>query len=344
MNRYWILPHPGVSAVFFDASEGLSLAKLTLCLRRMRTPCTPPRAVEMASGRWYMFEAQAPLAADELHRLANVSSLYALFSQEDSEAEQQAPLLRPVPMERGAPFGEDLSAILKYTGKTNTLFTRMMLHMAELSLPNPPKGRIRLLDPVAGRGTTLFEGLMRGWDVSGVEIVHKAAHEAAVYFQKYLETEKWKHKLQKVKTYGAPTWQFAFARDKEALKADPGHWMMVAGDSRNADRYFAKGSFDIVCGDLPYGVAHGNIAGGDLHRKPDALLRACLPAWHTVLRPGGILALSWNTFVLPAVDMAAILSAAGFTCLQDAPYDALAHRVDASIRRDIAIGVKAARV
>lgn len=334
MNTYWILPHPGISAVFFDASEALSLAELTLCLRRLGTPCENPRALSAFGLRWYAFDAESPLPEVDMARLARLSSLYAVFLCEGEAS------LRPLEAPRTAPFGEDLSAILKYTGKTNALFTRLMLHIAALSLPNPPKGPIRLLDPVAGKGTALFEGLMRGWDVTGVEIVQKAAHESAVYFQKYLETEKWKHKQVKVKSYGAPSWQLIFARDKDTLKASPGHFTMVAGDSRNAEKYFGKAAFDIVCGDLPYGVAHGNIAGASLSRSPEALLKACLGAWRGVLKSKGILALSWNTFVLPTVDMVSILTEHGFDCLRDAPYDVLEHRVDAAIRRDIVVAVK----
>lgn len=333
MQRYRILPHPGVSAVFFEASEGLSLAELSLCLARLETRCGGLQAQTHAGARWYCFEAESPLTPADIGRLSWVSSLYALFAEEGD-------CLRPIDAGRAAPFGEDVSGILKYTGKTNALFTRIMLHIASLSLQALPQRRLRLLDPVAGKGTTLFEALMRGWDAAGVEIVQKAAHESAVYFQKYLETGKWKHKVQKVKSFGAPTWQFTFARDKEALQADPGRCTMVAGDSAKADRFFGKAVFDIVCGDLPYGVAHGNIAGAAMSRSPAALLHACLPAWHAVLRPKGILALSWNTFVLPSVDMVSILSAHGFDVLREPPYDALAHRVDASIRRDIAVAVR----
>lgn len=334
MVRYWLLPHPGANSVFFEASEALAQAELTLCLRKVSISCEPVPPWTHAGIRWYGFDAEQRLAGKDLQLVSSLSSLYALFLQEGE-------LLAPVAMDRETAFGEDLSAILKYTGKTNTLFTRLMLHIAELSLPYEPQGRLSLLDPVAGKGTTLFEGLMRGWDASGVEIVNKAAHDAAVYFQKYLETEKWKHKLQRIKSYGAPTWQIAFAHDKEGLKQNPAHWTMVAGDSKSADRYFGKAAFDLVVGDLPYGVAHGNVTGASLTRSPKGLLHACLPAWHAVLRSRGVLALSWNTLVFPTVDMVETLQAHGFECLRDAPYDQLVHRVDASIRRDIVVARKA---
>jgi len=332
MTTYRILPNPGASAVFFSASEALSLSELALCVRRLRTPCEAPRAETLAGARWYAFDAARPLPEEDLCRLSGLSSLYALFLAEGD-------LLRPIEPLRDAPFREDLSAILKYTGKTNALFTRLMLHVAELSLQSPPRGRVKLLDPVAGKGTTLFEGLMRGYDVSGIEIVRQAAHDAAVYFEKYLETEKWKHKAQKEKLYGVPVWRFTFARDKELLRENPGRLTMVAGDARYADRFFGKAAFDIVAGDLPYGVAHGNVAGGDRTRSPEGLVTACLPAWRAALRPGGVLALSWNTLVFSRDNMLKALEGGGFVPLLGPPYDAFRHRVDASILRDIAVAV-----
>jgi len=176
--------------------------------------------------------------------------------------------------------------------------------------------------------------------VTGVESVQKAAHEAAVYFQKYLETEKWKHNLQKEKSYGALTWRFSYAQDKDELKNRPHRLAIYADDSKNAPRHFGKAAFDIAAGDLPYGVQHGNVSGGEKMRSPKALLETCLPAWHQVLRPGGVLALSWNTYVLSSADMADLLKAHGFEPLQDSPYDQLKHRVDASILRDVALAVR----
>lgn len=333
MISYLILPHPGVNAVFFDASQTLSLAELSICLRRLDTPCAAPRAYTLAGVRFYAFDAPSPLPPEDIRRLSRLSSLYALFATEGD-------LLRPIACVSDRPFGDDLSAILKYTGKTNVLFTRLMLHVAELSLRYTPKGRLSLLDPVAGKGTTLYEALMRGWDAAGIEIVSKAAHEAAVYFQKYLETEKWKHRAQKAKIYGMPSWRYTFARDKESLKSASGEWVMVAGDAKHADHFFGKAAFDIIAGDLPYGVSHGNIVGSRLIRTPKGLLENCLPAWHAALRPGGVLALSFNNLLFATAEMDALLFQNGFEVIKEPPYDAFAHRVDASIRRDIVIGVK----
>lgn len=330
---YFVLPHPGLNAVFFDVSQTLSLAELALCLQKLETSCTNVRTCQLAGARFYAFDAEQPLAQADIQRLSRLSSLYALFIGEGA-------LLRPLEPQCEKPFGDNLSAILKYTGKTNALFTRLMLHIAELSLQYVPNGRLRLLDPVAGKGTTLYEALMRGFDAAGIEIVGTAAREAAAYFQKYLETEKWKHTIQKGKNHGASYWEYTFAKSKALRKEAPGKWLMVAGDAKFAEQYFGKESFDIIVGDLPYGVLHGNIVGSTFSHTPEILLQTCLPAWYAVLRPGGVLALSFNNLPFSTANMIALLSQNGYTVLRDTPYDALAHRVDASIRRDIVIGIK----
>ena len=59
-----------------------------------------------------------------------------------------------------------------------------------------------------------------------------------------------------------------------------------------------------------------------------------------VLRPGGALALSWNTFVLPKEEMRRLLSSAGLAVQTGGPYDRFEHRVDQAIKRDIVVAVK----
>ncbi len=120
---YWILPHPGASAVFFGASQTLAMAELTLCLRTLETPCSAPRITDIAGRPWYAFDAETELTGRDLSRLGRLSSLYALFAGNETALTPLDPGWRPA-------FPEDLSAILKYTGKTNALFTRLMLHIA----------------------------------------------------------------------------------------------------------------------------------------------------------------------------------------------------------------------
>ena len=77
-----------------------------------------------------------------------------------------------------------------------------------------------------------------------------------------------------------------------------------------------------------------------LTRSPDALLKACLPAWREVLRKGGAIALAWNVNVLPRAEAEKILDDAGFTVLRGGVYDRLLHRVDQAIMRDVILARK----
>lgn len=326
MPTLYILPHPGENAVFFEASETLALAELSLCAQALGLPDASTHTETLGGLKYYVLDL--PCAPDEnvLLRLSRLSSAYALY-------EKCGDLLRPLPVEKRRVFGEDLSTILKYIGKTNPIFTRWLLQMAALSIPEC--GCPRVLDPIAGKGTTLYEAAMLGWPAAGVEVLKSPAHDAAVYFRKYLETARFKHLLKEEKRSGSLCWDFRFAPDKDALKADPGRFTIVCGDGADAVKFFGKGCFDIVCGDLPYGIQHGSVAAnGPRARTPKALLAACLPAWREVLRPGGVAALSWNLYTLPRDAMLADAEKAGFAVLSGCAYDNLAHRVDSSILRD----------
>lgn len=334
-----VLPHPGVNAVFFGASETLALSELSLLAPALDAGGRNAHAVTLCGVRYDALEMDAAPTEGDLKRLSRLSFAYALFLSQ-TEPDEGA-LLRPLPMDRGRVFSEDVSAILKYTGKTNALFTRWLLQMAALSLQGGTPAP-RVLDPLCGRGTTLFEAAMLGWDAAGVELQRASAHEAAVFFRKYLENGRFKHTVREEKRYGAPCWDFRFAPDKDALRFRPGALTLVNGDGAQTPRYFGREGFDIVCGDLPYGVQHGSVAdGGDRARTPGALLGACLPAWRECLRPGGVLALSWNLPTLPREKMLSALTAAGLSPLCDPPYEGLSHRVDASITRDAVFARKA---
>lgn len=357
MVTYAILANPGHNRVYFDASRNLSLAELTIAGKAFSTVCENFRREEIEGIPYYMMDAAETLSRREVGILSRLSFCYAIFTAETSKNGEK--ILRPVSKVDEAFFPPSVSSILKYSGKTNELFTRTMLNAALYSSDFLGEGeRIRLLDPISGKGTTLYEGLVCGFDVSGVEIGEKTVHEASVYFKKFLESEKWKHSYSaeklsgENKSYRAKAHRFQFAPGKEDYKdaAKIRNLTMVAGDSRFADRYFKKNSFHLIAGDLPYGVAHGNVAGewrsaagktsNSLTRNPKELLCACLPAWRKVLKPGGAVALSWNTFVLPKREMAEVLEQNGFAVLTGGPYDMFEHRVDQAIKRDIIVARK----
>ena len=343
MYHYALLLNPGHNRVYYKSSQQLSAVEFSITARTM--DCAPSEIQgETIAGIYYLtFSAQSALTDRDLKKIARLSFVFALY-QRDGD------LLRPVLIPQADLTGINVSSLLKYTGKTNELFTRMMLNVAVSSCTMTEPDRIRLLDPIAGKGTTLFEGLTLGYDCCGIEIGEKAASEGYHYLKKYLELERIKHKslIQKQsgpnKSFTAKHFLIDLAQDREAFKNhQEQHWEMVAGNSAHADTFFRKNEFHVMVGDLPYGVQHGNVTGEkqtSLTRSPKELVRACLPAWKTVLKPGGVLVLAWNVNVFPKAQFAQLLEEGGFEVLLEGPYDQFAHRVDNAILRDIIVARK----
>ncbi len=343
MYRYCILANPGHNRVYFDASAKLSLAELALALPRLSVPANSISQEIIGGVPYVCFSAEQPLRPTDLRLVSILSFTYALFLFADA----QDGLLCPVTLPPWQYIGEEVGGMLKYTGKTNPLFTRLLLNVGLLSMDAPDK-HIRVLDPVAGKGTTLFEAAALGLDAYGVEIGEKAASEAYHHMKKYLEAEKYKHaaKTERVGLPGETAVRYGIdvTRTKEEAKQGSGrHWEIVACDTAFTDKLYRKNFFDLLAGDLPYGVQHAAVTNEKQSartRSPEPLLRTCLDAWKQVLKPGGVLTLSWNTLVFPRERLAAMLRDAGFTVLEGAAYDGFAHRVDQSIRRDVIVAKK----
>lgn len=346
MNKYALLLNPGHNRVYYKSSQQLSAAEFSIMAQTM--DCAPYDVQgELIAGVYYLvFSTAQPLSDKDLDKIARLSFIFALYQVE-------AELLRPILIPQVNLTEISMSSLLKYTGKTNELFTRMMINVAVSSCTMPEPKRISLLDPIAGKGTTLFEGLSMGFNCCGIEIGDKAASEGYHYLKKYLEIERIKHvtKLQRQsganKSFTAKHYAIDLAKSKEDFKNHlEQHWEIVSGNSMYADQFFRKNTFHVLVGDLPYGVQHGNVTGekqSSLTRSPKELVTACLPAWKNVLQPGGVLALAWNTHVFPKVQFAALLEQAGFEVLSEGPYDQFAHRVDNAIMRDIIVARKPMR-
>lgn len=343
MNKYALLLNPGHNRVYYKSSQQLSAVEFSIMAQTM--DCAPYDVHgELIAGVYYLvFSAQQPLSEKDMDKVARLSFVFALYQIEDG-------LFRPLLIPQANLTGINIGSLLKYTGKTNELFTRMMINVAVSSCKMSEPERVMLLDPIAGKGTTLFEGLTMGFDCCGIEIGDKAASEGYHYLKKYLELERIKHvtNLQKQsgpnKSFTAKRYAVDLAKNKEDFKNHKEqHWEIVSGNSMYADQFFRKNTFHVMVGDLPYGVQHGNVTNekqSSLTRSPKELVKACLPAWKNVLKPGGVLALAWNTNVFPKAQFAALLEQAGFEVLLDGAYDQFAHRVDNSIMRDIIVARK----
>ncbi len=345
--EYAILCNPGHNRVYFETSLQLAEAEFALAAGKFSKLCSLAQLENIGGLPYFVFRSEGELSAADIRILSGLSFVYALFS---IRREGERILLCPMERTDARFVDESIGTILKYTGKTNELFTRMMINVAYLSQKTGEEKNLCLLDPVAGKGTTLYEGLIRGFHVYGVEIGDKVTAEAYHYLKRFLETARYKFTLQTLKisgenkSFSAVRHTFQIAKTKEAMKnKDLRTAEFVAGNSMYSNMYFKKSYFHMLVGDLPYGVQHGNVTTekqSSLTRNPSELLEACLPAWKQVLKPGGVVALAWNSNVLSREKMTELLEKHGLTVLKEGCYLQFEHRVDQSIRRDLIVALK----
>lgn len=372
MSRYAFLILPSHNRVYADAAPALARAELAVLSAALPDGAIDQESVaETAIGGvpYVTFDAD-DLSDRDAGVLANLSSLYALFENAGGELPWPVlrPVLRPVPLRRLDRFDDDLLTILKYPGKTNEQFTKLLLNVTLASsafvgqLASPGGRRLAVLDPLCGRGTTLNQALMYGFDAYGADVDARDVEAYAVFIQRWLKDKRLKHQadfspVRRDRKVVARRLTAQFAATKDEYKAgDVQRLEVVETDTSRVGEFFRAASADLVVADLPYGVQHGSHASGRagagsragagggraLARSPLDLLGEAAPAWAKALRPGGVLGISWNTLVARREDAAAALAAAGLEVLDSAPYRAFRHRVDQAITRDILVARKPA--
>jgi tRNA G10 N-methylase Trm11 len=196
---------------------------------------------------------------------------------------------------------------------------------------------------MCGRGTTLNQVLMNGWHAAGIDVDERDFDAYAAFLRSWLKLKRLKHTAETtpVRRDGARLgrrFRAEIGVTKESWKAGEAITLdYVNTDTLNARAVHRAASIDAVVVDAPYGVQHGSRAGGRLSRSPVDLLRAAVPVWAQVLRPGGAMGIAWNTHVAARADALAVLAEAGLEPLDEGPYRCFAHRVDQAIQRDVLV-------
>ncbi|MGH3400500.1 MAG: TRM11 family SAM-dependent methyltransferase [Streptosporangiaceae bacterium] len=345
MERYALLIRPSANRVYSGTAVALTQAELEVFSRSVLGGRIRDIGAEVIGGVPYVtFGGDLDEAADAAF-LAHLSSVYALFQVRDG-------LLRPFDIPSPDRLDDDLVTIQKYQGKTNEQFTRLLLNVTLLSsafAPGLADRRFAVLDPLCGRGTTLNQALLLGFDAAGVEHDRKDFEAYAAFIKAWLKRKKIKHHAD----YDGPVrregqvigrrLQVRLAADSADYKAGRTQLLdVVSADSTRAPEFFRRATFDVVVTDAPYGIQHGSTTGGGggqrrLARSPLDLLADAVPGWAGLLRDGGAMGIAWNTLVAPRAEAARILAGAGLEVLDDGPYRAFEHRVDQAIRRDILV-------
>jgi SAM-dependent methyltransferase len=354
MSNYAFLILPSHNRVYADAAPSMARAELGVLSAALPDGWIAEGSIAetVIGGVPYVTFESNGLSQRDAALLANLSSLYALF-------EVTGELLRPVPLRRLDRFDDDLLTILKYVGKTNEQFTKLLLNVTLASsafageLSSPGGRRLVVLDPLCGRGTTLNQALMYGFDAYGTDLDRRDVEAYAVFIQRWLKDKRLKHQadfspVRRDRQVVARRLLAEFAASKEEYKAGYVQRLdVVEADTTRVAEFFRRESADLVVTDLPYGIQHGSHVLGrvrpgerGLARSPLDLLAAAAPAWAKALRPGGALGISWNTHVARREDAAGAIAATGLEVLDSDPYHGFRHRVDQAITRDILIARK----
>lgn len=267
-----------------------------------------------------------------LQKISDLTFVLAIFEMVNG-------LLKPISKNNLQYINSNISSMLKYSGKTNEYFTRLMINIASNLIEK--EENINLLDPICGKGTSLYEGLIKGYNCYGVEIASKVVDEIALFLKKYLEGEKYKYNSKKEKFSGAnksfkaEKYIFEINKNKESKQFK--HFEVVSANTIYTDKIYKKEFFDIIVGDLPYGVKYSNITNekqSSFTRSPKELLEKSLDVWCNCLNIDGIMILSWNTFLLKRTEFVELIKNKGYKVLEYENLNNFEHRVDQAINRD----------
>lgn len=285
--------------------------------------------VELGGQAYLKFEMAAAPDASQARELGMLAMTSAFFLYHERLGEHDGPFLRPIETRFESLFPPDLVMARRYKGKTNELFTHFMCNVARFSsgFSRRPWRTLRVFDPLAGGGTTLFTALILGADVAGVEKNAQHVQSTVAFLKRYAREQGIACQLRegRLKKLGK-RWWFTLGKDT------PQQCVLARGETaQSAALISGFKKPHLIVADLPYGIQH--------HGKLTTLLTEALPVWASMLPPGGAMALAWESTRFPRADMMALAeSASPLAVLDEPPYNMLAHRVDRVIKqRDVLV-------
>lgn len=157
---------------------------------------------------------------------------------------------------------------MKYKGKTNADFTRLLLHCARaVSGFAQSDAPLTVLDPMCGKGTTLFCALEEGDHAVGMDVDAKALLEADQLLGRSLKMNRLKHKREESSLTvpkGKPVRSVGYrlSTSLEGWKnGDERTFRLLNGDLGVLPAVMARESCHLAVADLPYGVQHAPSEG-----------------------------------------------------------------------------------
>jgi len=304
------------------------LAPCELQLAPLEITLEEPSHVRLGDQLYVQFELPQAPNPEQARELGMLSMTSAFFIRHEGLGGIPGPLLQPVETGFVPALPRELMMARRYRGKTNELFTHYLCNVARYSsaLAHRPWETLRLFDPLAGGGTTLFAALMLGASVAGVEHSQKDVQTTTAFVRQFMREQgiPCQEARARLKDVGQ-RWTFAIGKEQQQTCT------IAQGDTADAHALISGFRPHLIVGDLPYGIQHqGQLA---------ALLENGLPAWEDLLPTGGALVLAWESRRVPRPDMIDLIqSISQLVVLDDPPYGQMAHRVDRVIkRRDVIV-------
>jgi SAM-dependent methyltransferase len=282
---------------------------------------------------WLLVEIDGALGEREYDVLDRLGSIGAAFEWFDDAGERSGPLLRPLTA-RWAPFVPiEFVETRRYRGKTNELFTFVLINLALFASDwgADLTERLRILDPLAGGGTTLFAALTRGYDAFGIEQEKNDIDTTDAYVRQFFRELglPCQRLEERVRGVGRRV-LFTIGRQPDTRQLGLAHGDTVAAPEL-LNGLPGGARFHAIVADLPYGIQH---QGQVRH-----LLEEGVPAWASALLPGGALTLAWDASSLrrPAA-ITLIERQLGLRVLDEPSFNMLEHAVDRQIKhRDVLV-------
>ena len=256
---------------------------------------------------------------DQLPALARLSFVQGLF-------ENHGGCLLPLDQAAGFALPRDVVFGDKYRGKTNELVTQLAINLA-LRFGDVGKKPATLLDPMAGRGTTLMWALRYGLCARGIEQNRGAPDALHRHIKRQSKLHRIRHKLSR--GFVGKRTRDGHGQFVQVLVGDATA-QLITGDSGDAPTLLAGQRFDTLVTDLPYGVDH---RGSGQKRNPLSDLRSCAPAWVDSVKPGGALVLIFNRYQPRRKHLVELFC--GLGC-HEQPFEA-PHRMSEAIQRDLLV-------
>jgi hypothetical protein len=327
MSTYLAQIAPQRSTQYADLANALAPQELALCPALQGMANLQP--VSLAGQDYLKFDLPTPLDAAARRELGMLAMTSAFFDYRAALSDETGPWLRPIETGFTPAFPPDLVTTRRYKGKTNELFTHFLCNVARYSsdFAAQPWSDLRVFDPLAGGGTTLFVALMLGAQCVGIEKDTEDVKSTATFIEQYAREGgiACNVKEERLKKLGR-RWWFVLG------KALPRQCVLISGDTLMAAELLSNVKrSNLLVADLPYGIQH--------HGPLSDLLGTALPVWAESLLPGGAMALAWESTRFTREEMIGLVkSACALTVLDAPPYHQLVHRVDRVIKnRDVLV-------